>query len=387
MKKIALILLSLFFVFPLVSSDKSEMWSRLYRRSATLEQKVTVMEKMILLDDPGLELIMTEALDELLNGEMEKYSTGARRYDWEALVRMTMNELAQYQAIDAAYLVMQIVNNYQGIIKADAIMALGDMKATVYANDIAMILRNLNFNTSSDKNAAELEAYSAIYALGRMKAIEGYSPVFYAHVGWYSRRTKSQAKDVLKIMVEDPSDEILQIMEGADYKNKIIALDVELESNAPLEGKERVTIYALQQGVESYSNDPQEKTDLYQLRVKALTACFQLKISNPESLEFLARAYREAEKLEEKILIIQAVGINGSDNAVSLMADWLTVFHEKMLSGLNPNNDEITLITQLIYGLEISKNDLAKPVLSEIEIYDYSNRIIRAAAAALKNFS
>ncbi len=384
MKKITIITMIFFLAISLYAGDMAEMWSRLYANSTTLEQKVTAMEKMVLLDDPSLEMTFTSALDELLNGNMASQSVGPQSYVWENLVRMSMNELAQFQAVDAAYLLYQVVKNYSGIIKADAIMALGDMRATDYSGDIAMLLRNLNMNADPDKNNAELEAYSAIYALGRMKAVEGFSPVFYAHVGWYSRRTRTQAEQVLSEMLEDPSEEILKILVDADYKQKLIALNVELESGASPDGKEKVVIEALKLGVESHSSDPTDKSDLYQLRVIALTACYQLGISNVSSLEYLARAYREADKLEEKILIVQAVGTNGSDQAIALMADWLTVFHEKMLSGLNPNNDEITLITQLIYGLEISGNELAKPVLSEIEIYGYSNKINRAAAAALK---
>ncbi|MDC7219694.1 MAG: hypothetical protein PQJ59_07130 [Spirochaetales bacterium] len=387
MKRNILLALVSLMVFSLNAGDKAEMWSRLYSRTTSMEQKVTAMEKMVLLDDPGLEITFTSALDELINGEYLQYATGPQSYNWENIVRMSMNELAQFKAVDSAYLLMQIVNEHSGIIKADAIMALGDMRALDYAGDIAMLLRNLNMNTASDKNSAELEAYSAVYALGKMKDITGFSPVFYSHVGWYTRRTRNLAKNVLKDMLEDPSDQIMVIMEEADYKNKLIALNVELESSASAEGKEMVIIDALRQGVEIYSSDPMEKNDLYQLRIAALTACYQQGISNPDSLEYLARAYREADKLEEKILVVQAVGTNGSDDSIVLMSDWLDVFHEKMIGGVNPNNDEITLITQLIYALEISGNELAKPVLSEIEVYGYSNKINRAAAAALKNMS
>ncbi|MDC7223663.1 MAG: hypothetical protein PQJ60_07960 [Spirochaetales bacterium] len=385
MKKILVVLMISLAAVTLNAGDRSEMWARLYSRSTTMEQKTTAMEKMVLLDDPGLELTFTSALDDLLNGDLLKYASGPQSYTWEKLVRMSMNELAEFQAIDSAYLLMQVVEEHSGIIKADAIMALGDMRALDYAGDIAMLLRNLNMNTDSDKSSAELEAYSSIYALGKMKDLTGFSPVFYAHVGWYSRRTRNLAKSVLTEMLDDPSEEILKILEEADYKNKLIALNVELESTASAEGKEAVIINALRQGVEIYSSDPTEQVDLYQLRIAALTACYQLGISNGDSLEFLSRAYREADKLEERILVVQAVGTNGSDEAVILMSDWLNVFHEKMLSGLNPNNDEITLITQLIYGLEISGNELAKPVLNEIEVYGYSNKINRAAAAALRN--
>jgi hypothetical protein len=385
MKRLLVVLSISFMVVSLNAGDKADMWSRLYTRSTTLEQRVTAMEKMVLLDDPTLEITLTSALDDLLNGELQKYAEGPQSYNWESLTRMIMSELAQYQAIDSAYLLMEVVNNYDGIIKADAIMALGDMRALDYVGDIAMLLRNLNMNTDPDKNSAELVAYSSVYSLGKMKDMVGFSPVFYAHVGWYSRRTRSQAKTVLSEMLEDPSDQILEIMDQADYKNKLIALNVELDSTAPLEGKEKVTVDALRQGVDLYSSEPSEQVDLYQLRIAALTACYQLGISNQDSLPYLTRAYKAADKLEERILVVQAMGTNGSDQSIELMADWLNVFHEKMLSGVSPNNDEITLITQLIYGLEISGNELAKPVLSEIEVYGYSNKINRAAAAALKN--
>jgi hypothetical protein len=384
MKKFVLAAVVSLLALSLYAGDTAEMWSRVYLRSTSLDQKTTAMEKMVQLDDPALEITMTLALDELINGALATQAVGPSSYVWENLVRMIMNELAQYQAVDSAYLINQVVEERSGIIKADAIMALGDMRATVYAPDIAVMLRNLNMNTSGNKSASELIAYSSVYALGKMKAVEGFSPVFYAQVGWYTRRTRLMAEKILGEILEDPSDEFLKIIADADYKNKLIALNGELQSTASAEGKEKVIIEALKQGIETYSSDSTELSDLYQLRIAALTACYQLGISNNDTLGYFLKAYKEADKLEEKILVVQAVGTNGSDEAVKMMGEWLNDFHERMLSHLNPNNDEITLITQLIYGLELSGNPLAKPLLSEIEVYGYSNKINRAAAAALK---
>ena len=384
MKKFVLAAVVSLLALSLYAGDTAEMWSRVYLRSTSLDQKTTAMEKMVQLDDPALEITMTLALDELINGALATQAVGPNSYVWENLVRMVMNELAQYQAVDSAYLINQVVEERSGIIKADAIMALGDMRAMVYAPGIATMLRNLNMNSSGNKSASELIAYSSVYALGKMKAVEGFSPVFYAQVGWYSRRTRLMAEKVLSEMLEDPSDEFLKIIKDADYKNKLIALNGELQSTAPAEGKEKVVIEALKQGIETFSSDPTELSDLYQLRIAALTACYQLGISNADTLGYFLKAYKDADKLEEKILVVQAVGTNGSDEAVKMMGEWLNDFHERMLSHLNPSNDEITLITQLIYGLELSGNPLAKPLLSEIEVYGYSNKINRAAAAALK---
>lgn len=384
MKKFVLAAVVSLLALSLYAGDTAEMWSRVYLRSTSLDQKTTAMEKMVQLDDPALEITMTLALDELINGALATQAVGPNSYVWENLVRMVMNELAQYQAVDSAYLINQVVEERSGIIKADAIMALGDMRAMVYAPGIATMLRNLNMNSSGNKSASELIAYSSVYALGKMKAVEGFSPVFYAQVGWYTRRTRLMAEKVLSEMLEDPSDEFLKIIKDADYKNKLIALNGELQSTAPAEGKEKVVIEALKQGIETFSSDPTELSDLYQLRIAALTACYQLGISNGDTLGYFLKAYKDADKLEEKILVVQAVGTNGSDEAVKMMGEWLNDFHERMLSHLNPSNDEITLITQLIYGLELSGNPLAKPLLSEIEVYGYSNKINRAAAAALK---
>ncbi|MDA3851520.1 MAG: HEAT repeat domain-containing protein [Spirochaetaceae bacterium] len=210
----------------LPASDASEVWSRLYGRVTSLEQKYTIMQKIIVMDDPSMEFMLINALDELVQGEFYNYTQGQSFELWQDLTIMIIRELGQIKAQDAAPNIRTVMRDYEGLLKSEAMIALGSMGAVEYTEDIATVLRNLNYNTDTDRDRAEIEAYGAIVGLRRMGQIEGFESVFYSHLGWYSRKIKDLASQTLIEMVNDPSDEILSIMDSASFGEKNIALDV-----------------------------------------------------------------------------------------------------------------------------------------------------------------
>jgi len=114
----------------LFAGDRSEVWSRMYKRSVSQELKLSVMLNIVELNDRG----MIPLLEEILNSAALVYN----------IVKETKDPL----------------------LKADAIMALGNMRADDYINDIAFILKSLNMRpTQGAKSDIDAEAKVAYGSL------------------------------------------------------------------------------------------------------------------------------------------------------------------------------------------------------------------------------
>jgi len=371
----------------LSAGDASEVWGRLYDRVDTLEQKYSIMQKIVQLDDPSMELTLTLALSQLVEGDLYNKHTGSTQDLWSDLTKMIIRELGDYKAQDAAPVVYIVMRDFSGLLKAEAMIALGSMQAVEYADEMSTVLRNLNFNVQEDKDTAEKEAFGAVMGLNRMGEMVGFEPVFYAHVGWYSRRIKEVAAQTLTEMVEDPTEEIMKILETASYEDKLVALDVENRSSASAENKIRTAVYALELGVSLQGADITENQQLAELRIAAMNILIENEASDESTISMLDRAYTEAPSLEEQLSSVLALAVNGSDAAVTKLIEYLEYFNERQASGLSPNNQEQQLIRQILYGLGISGNgELAMPALSAVEIFNYSNSINRSAKTALENY-
>lgn len=400
MKKIfAGVLIALVVSTLLSAEEQGQVLSRLYNSVTDLEQKYSAMQKMVRLDDPSLELTYINALSELLEGEYYNASTGEDKTLWYDLTLMILREVGEIKAQDAAPLAYIVMRDYDGLLRSEAMIALGSMKAVEYTEEMATALRNINFNQRSDTDKAQTEAYGAILGLNRMGDIRGFEAVFYAHIGWYNRRVKSLAKRTLEEMLPDPTDEIMKIVETASSDIKLVALEAEKNSNASAENKNRVAASALELGVTLQGASVEERVSLRQLRLLAMDIIIESKASIEDTVPHLQRAYDEAfsqfqassatdsNSQEELIKTVEALGLNGSEAAVMSLVNYLEYFHERKRGGVSPNRGEELLLRQIMYGLGICGNaDLALPALSAVEIYDYSNSVNRAAKNAMKNY-
>jgi len=398
-KILAAFLLAFVVVTTISAEEQGQVLSRLYNSVTDLEQKYSAMQKMVRLDDPSLELTYINALSELVEGEYYNASTGEDKTLWYDLTLMILREVGEIKAQDAAPLAYIVMRDYDGLLRSEAMIALGSMKAVEYTDEMATALRNLNFNQRSDTDKAQTEAYGAILGLNRMGDIRGYEAVFYAHIGWYNRRVKGLAKRTLEEMLPDPTDEIMKIVETASPDIKLVALEAEQNSDASVENKNRVAAYALELGVTLQGASVEERVTLRQLRLLAINMIIESQASIESTVPHLQRAYDEAfsqyqassatdtNSQEELIKTVEALGINGSEPAVMSLVNYLEYFHERKRGGVSPNRGEELLLRQIMYALGICGNaDLALPALSAVEIYDYSNSVNRAAKNAMKNY-
>ena len=131
-------------------------------------------------------------------------------------VRILAQALGDYKYADAAPVLWDAAQQVpDALARAEAIMALGKMRALDYVERIALKLRDLNLQPTQDRDAGEKLAYGCIVALDKFKDARGFSPVFFATDAWYSLRVRQEAAKALPGIADDPTDPIKDII-GAE---------------------------------------------------------------------------------------------------------------------------------------------------------------------------
>lgn len=371
----------------LAAGDRSEVWKRMYNRAFTIDQQYAIMQNIVAMDDPSLIEVLDSALaDQIASLEDQMNRTERERKD--ELMRMIVNELSSLKAEESAGTIFTLYNAVDNhILKADCLVALGHIRAVDFVPQISTILRNLNFNTSDEPQIAEILAFAAIVSLEKMRDIRGFEQAFYASQGWYTRRIKDRATESLSIISSDPTEPITAILGGANssYETKLVALQVQSASSAPTENKSKVALLALSEGLRYSPNDRMEADDLAKLRQTAMIELINNGHKDAEVVDNLSRAYDRADDINERLISIQALGMNGTNEAIAFMSEILGEFNSRQLSGIAANQTELIYIRQFISSLGLSGNVNAKPVLLEVQFSDYTPAIVRLAKEAISN--
>ncbi len=385
-KKLLLIIcLSGLFVASIAADQEGESWARLYQRMPEIKQKYMIMQNIVPLNDTSLEPFLVSSLEELVYGELSQYRSARNTYDdWEILTRIIIGELGDIKARTASPVIWDVVITAEvPLLKAEGLIALGFIRAIEYAPEIAIILRDLNFNTRDDQNAAEIEAYGAVSALDKMKSDEGFESLFYASIGWYSDRITVYAEETLMSISDDPAPKLVEVMvEAPDYTDKRKALEFALKSTSPLAGKTLAAATALEEGLKYAEDDYQRLRELANLRIDAISALITLNTATPETPNLLDKAIKEGE-LDEKLIAIQALGGDGGDIATEILTRRLSEFNERQASGLAVNQEELILVKQLIYALGESGNVIGIQPLKEMSFVGFTPAVLRLADEAM----
>ena len=386
MKKILFILSLGFVLIASVAADQEgESWSRLYRRISDIKQKYAIMQNITPLDDRSLEPFLVSSLDELVYGELSQYRTNKSTYaDWELLTRAIIQELGDIKAQSAAVTIWDVAETTEAaLLKAEALIALGNIRATVYAPEIAIILRNLNYNSREDRADAEIEAYATIVALEKMREDVGFEYVFDASVGWYGDRVTNHASEALGNMSDEPVALLIGIIKSnTNYRYKRFALDKALSLDASSSEKTSAAVTALAEGLKYAESDYDLLLQLSKLRVDAITVLITLGEASPELPDLLDRAINEGD-LDEKLIAIQALGSDGSDEAATVLARRLTEFNDRKSSGMAINNDELLLLKQIMFALGESGNQIGIQPMREMAFVGYTPALLRQADEAM----
>ncbi|HDQ15315.1 MAG TPA: PBS lyase [Sediminispirochaeta sp.] len=393
-KNIIVVLLGLL-ALPLWGADESTaVWTRLYERARSYPQKQQIMMNIVEQHNREMIPVLTEALQEELDN-FSNVSGVTERSMQSELMRTIVKELGLLKAVPARNLVMRTVEvSDDSILQAEAVMALGRMGARDYAEPLAMMLRNINFNLEGPQRQRENEtlAYALVFALGRLKQAVGYEPVFFASRAWYSSRSgvKELAEEVLTTMVEDPSEGLLRIVvENDEYANKLAALQALERSEAPEEAKARGAAAGLNEGLKYTAGNISEGQVLKSLRLYSLGMLEKYPMPEyPELIPQMKRMIRlySADRVydeDEMITLMEAMGsFTGEEEAARVLADFLAYYNYRRETSAP---DSYRIVRALIQALGNIGHPAATEELTVVTMSEYwESSIQREAENALR---
>ncbi|TFG63615.1 MAG: hypothetical protein E4H36_05170 [Spirochaetales bacterium] len=370
------------------ADEASELWSKLYKRVSSLQQKYEIMLNITDLHNRDLQPMLIASLDELNLITRAANTTEQRTLD--EMKKIIVRELGNLKAAEAARSVWDVVKNTTDpFVRGEAITAIGMMRASDYIQELSLLLRNINMLPAADRiRDAEVTAYACVLALERFRDERGYRPVFDAADGWYSARSgvREKARGALLSMVSDPTDLLTAIVIGdSTFSQKAFALAVMEGSSAVPERKVQVAAAALRQGLVHNPNNVTESRELAKLRSQAVAMFISHGAKVPESVPMLEQVIkRDDADINERLSAVQALGVNGSEAAAEVLAAFLTEQNRLMSAGAQPKDPSYREVRATIQALGLNGSVLGRPVLMEVEFSNWPNTIIREAKAALE---
>ncbi len=368
------------------ADEAADVWSRLYNRAKTYEQRYEIMLNIAELEDRDLAPFLSTALYGLILTWRNPVNSSQLTLH-NQLMELIVKQLGSLRVRESADHLFTVVKDAEDpFLKRDTLIALGKVGGTAYADEIAMLLRNLNFKPGKAAQAEEVVAYGCIAALERFKEPIGYEPVFFASIGWYTDRIKSKAVRALDVILADPSEVLGNIIKNNSiFQVKLQALNQEDRSNAPAEKKIEVATMALNQGLINVGRDITDRQLLQNLRIKAIEMLTILKFDSIRAISLMEDMLFEDYDLNGKLSAIQALGFCPKTEAAEALRKFLETLNDRQQDGLPEKDNRIVIST--IRALGNIKNKLAYPELVQVKFAGYGSSVVREAEEAIKKLN
>lgn len=364
----------------------SVMWSRMYVRAVTYEDKITLMRGLVQIDEPAVVPLFGTALQELIETR-ENIATVTERMQYTELAKLIARRLGELKAAEYSGLLFDVYKNSEDVyLRAEAILALGRTIDADYSDDVAILLRNLNLNIdleSEDKDA-EVLALAAVLALERFRQPVGYTPLFFASIGWYSRvsSVREQAARVLDKLVDDPTGILHGLVRlETDYTVKFEALEAAGRSGAPAAAKAAVAAEAVRQGLVNVAASAVETSTLGRLRQRGLELLIEYGPADVGVTEYLEEIISGRLDINEQLTAVAALEADGRSEAVAVLVRFLKKQNERQLSGLSPADYRV--VKSVIITLGEIGDPAAFEELTMVKISNWPAALVRDAQEAL----
>jgi hypothetical protein len=273
--------------------------------------------------------------------------------------------------------------------KAEALIALGKMKAVEFVPHVIQVLQDLNRGRAS-RNNPDLEriAYGAIVALENYADPRGYLPVYFASAGWYSNSVKSQARSSLPKILEDPSEQLTAVFANPDYQfsDKFMVLQsIDTGASISNDTKSAAAVKAFAETWQSAAAAVGAQGEVVKsIRKLCIAMLRRYGTGDAQAYPLLENSYRRGADEEEKLGAIATLSALSSDDSVRLLSSFLRDINEKLRLGNITQADE-RLVRAVIPALGATRSNNAVPALLEVQARDWTNAVKRLAADALKN--
>lgn len=365
----------------------SDSWSRVYRSASTLEQRFHLMQNIVALDNPDFIPLLVDSLGALLDVREQRSST--EQMQWDSLARLMVVELGDLGAKDAGPVLYRIVAEAKNpLVRSDAMLSLGRIGATDWADEIALLLRNLVFLPGALVEGDEALAYGAIVALEALHQEVGYAPVFAASHARFSDRITRLAEETLPRMLTDPTVVLERIVSlEQDTALGLQALRLGIRSEAPPEAKARLAATTLEQGLVRTADPAAKAAGLRQLRFEALLALADLGgkgVVLPAGVVRLGvRALARDPDMAERLAAVDTLRAEGSDDAVRGLIAYLVRWNNRQESGMSAPPDQIRVVTAVVQALGTMGSAVALPELARTQtIHTWQTSVGREANEA-----
>ncbi|PKL09297.1 MAG: hypothetical protein CVV51_04480 [Spirochaetae bacterium HGW-Spirochaetae-7] len=382
-RTIALAAALIFMASSAFAGDAVRIYGRILAEATTVQQKYAIATSIAALNDPDAAQYVADALDWAL-ATRSSIKTGPEREIYERLSRTLLKSLGDWRYTNAATSAMRAIEDSPDpLTKAEALTALGSMRAVEYAERISLMLRDLNNEPSADRDAGEKIAFGCVLALERMRSPVGFSPLFFASEGWYSRRVRDQAERSLPLILEDPSDAVMAILSVETPPRMIRALALELRSAAPAAGKGRVASMALLRGIASSPRNRTEENQLSELRVMAMNALAAMGPGDGSLASNLTEAYRIG-PTDERLVALKAMGADRTAASARALRDIILDLNSAQLAGV-VDETRNSLMRAALQNAAINANKELAPAIQTVLINSgWSGGVLALASAAQK---
>ncbi|MBN1686587.1 MAG: HEAT repeat domain-containing protein, partial [Spirochaetales bacterium] len=243
---------------------------------------------------------------------------------------------------------------------------------------------NLNIDLESEDKDAEVLALAAVLALERFRQPVGYTPLFFASIGWYSRvsSVREQAARVLDKLVDDPTGILHGLVRlETDYTVKFEALEAAGRSGAPAAAKAAVAAEAVRQGLVNVAASAVETSTLGRLRQRGLELLIEYGPADVGVTEYLEEIISGRLDINEQLTAVAALEADGRSEAVAVLVRFLKKQNERQLSGLSPADYRV--VKSVIITLGEIGDPAAFEELTMVKISNWPAALVRDAQEAL----
>jgi len=397
LKKIPLCLVVLFMCAQTAAADEiTAVWARLYERARTLPQKQQIMMNIVEQHNRDMIPVMTDALDQEIRSFRNTSGITQKRMQID-LMTVIVRELGRLKAAESDAVLMETVRiTKDPILKGEAVLSLGKTGARQYSDQLALMLRNLNFNMDGIQNQREneIEAYALVRALELLRSESGFEPVFFASLGWYSTQSgvKERARRALVVMVDDPSEQLSSILlNNINYEYKLAALEAEEKSTAPEDRKAELAASGLDEGLKYSPKNLAEKGQLKTLRLYAMEMMKKYpEPDDPGLLQNMRRmvALYQGDRVfqeDEMITLMETMGTFKGEDTARILSDFLEYYNLRRDAG---PPDSYRIVKSLIQALGTVGHRAGLEELTMVSISDsWEASVKREASAAIEKIN
>jgi len=365
------------------ADESSRVYGIILAEAETVDQKYAAATNAVALADPSIAPYLADALDWAL-GARSSIKAGPERETYERFTRILLKGLGDARYSNSADSAMRAVEDSPDpLTKAEALIALGSMRAVEFAERISLMLRDLNNQPTADRDYGEKIAYGCVIALEKMRSPLGFAPLFFASEGWYSKRVRDQAELSLTQLLDDPSDAVGALFPTETPARLIRALDLELRSTAPAAGKARIAALALARGISYSPKNRAEQNQLSELRVKAMNHIASAGPGDGSTASNIAEAYRIG-SYDERLVAMKALGAEKSAASAMALRDIILDIDSAQRAGL-VDETRNTLMRAALQNAAINASKELSPAIQTVLINSgWSSGVLTLASAAQK---